>query len=124
LPIVRTINPIVLTKAVSFNSQMEQWYQQIESYQRGAASPKRNVVVRQLYNIPAVVPYLGGKAIELKSWHINNCAILELKYPDFDASKGDQISIQTVTLKSTDVVETADYGALGSLMAMMQQFAV
>lgn len=122
IPVTKKASFISLKKAISFDSKLEEWYNQIATYKRGDPDPRRDVVIRQLYNVPNGVPLIGGTAVELKSWKIPKTYILQVKGPDFDALK-DGISTQTVMLKSTDVTEVADYGGLASLLSLVQAFS-
>jgi len=123
MPSSYSINPVVLKKAISFDSKLEEWFREVETYKRGDPDPRRNVIIRQMYNVPAFVPYLGGTAVELKSWHLPECVIFEVIYPQFNAGKGDGISVLSAKLKSSGIVDTADYGGISSLMSLIQFYS-
>ena len=123
MPSSYSINPVTLKKAISFDSKLEEWFREVETYKRGDPDPRRNVVITQLYNVPAFVPYVGGTAVALKSWHLPECVIFEVLYPSFNATKDDGISILSAKLKSSGIVDTSDYGGIFSLLSFIQAYS-
>jgi len=122
IPVATGVKFVTLKKAISFDSKMEEWFYEFESYTRGSPDPRRDVIIRQLYAIPEAVPFLGGQTVELKSWLLPKAYLLQVKGPDFKALKGSGLSIQTIKLKSTDITEIADYGAIASFFTAVQYY--
>ena len=121
VPVSREVGQLVLTKAYTFDSPFEKWLYEINNFKRGGKDPRRNVVIYQLYNIPPIVPILGGKAIEIASWYLPQAMIIDVTQPSRDATK-DGLSIMSYTIKGRDIINTTNYGDITMLMSLMQQY--
>jgi phage tail-like protein len=118
-PYERKVGALTLTKGVSFEGEMENWYYETIGFRRGGKSPRRDVSVVQLYRLPKSVPLLGNQLIEVKRWNIPNCVCHDLTFPKFRALSGKEISILESMIECTtpeQMEAPTNFGQVGRLI--------
>ncbi|MBT8348701.1 MAG: hypothetical protein HKP62_04550 [Sulfurovum sp.] len=99
-PYEREIGSITLTKGVTFQGKMEEWYYDMINFQKGDPSPIRDVSIIQLMRVPRNVPILGGQLIELIRYEVPDCVCEDLTFTKF-RSKSDEVSILQSVIRCT-----------------------
>jgi len=118
-PFKRSIGTVTLTKGVTFQGKMEEWYYDSQDFQKGDKSPLRDVSIIQLSRLPGNVPLLGGQLIEVVRYELPNCVCGELTFPKHRAMNDSEISILESVIDCTTphlVPKPTSFGDIGILI--------
>lgn len=118
-PYQRKVGKVTLEKGVTFQGQMEEWYYDTVSFQRGGTSPTKDVSIMQLWRAPQNIPLLGGQLIEVRRWTLPECVCHDLTFPKYRAMAGNEISILESMIETTkpEMVErVSSWGTVGRIV--------
>jgi phage tail-like protein len=122
-PYDRKIGKVTLTKGITYQGLLTDWYYECQGFTWGNKSPTRNIDFIQLQRLPATIPFIGGQLIEIKRWKYPACVCRDITFPKYKATD-DGISINEMIIETTKpdwIDKPSDFGVVGLLLDSIQK---